>query len=370
MASTVPQTTFDQNNNKLLKIAWQRQQTYDKNAARYQSRFVTLRAWLAILSIAVVVLSITEALYSENLNLWGRELLNNSLLLLPIAMTGLLAFSVRFDRGQNWILLRGNAESLKMEIYYYRTRVGDYTENRDIVLAKRLKEISERMRGGPVHQGALFPYEEEPDSDLMLGVLIQLLLQIQRVILRCSKQLWNFLFQLQQRSTDPIAAENKFTDLTIPEDYICYRLENQFNWYRKKAKKLAKQLQFFQSAIYLFGGIGTLLGALEPLRSWVAMTTAITGAATNYLEFKRLEASLVGYNQAADALYDIRAWWYSLTPGERDRPKNFQKLVSSCEETIRSEHSSWLQDMQDRLANLYGTSEEESGEATQNHEPE
>ncbi|MGF1567724.1 MAG: hypothetical protein ACFCVD_06595, partial [Nodosilinea sp.] len=35
-------------------------------------------------------------------------------------------------------------------------------------------------------------------------------------------------------------------------------------------------------------------------------------------------------------------------------PVNFEKLVVSTEETIRSEHGSWLQDMQDRLADLYG----------------
>ncbi|MGF1571412.1 MAG: hypothetical protein ACFCVD_25600, partial [Nodosilinea sp.] len=39
-------------------------------------------------------------------------------------------------------------------------------------------------------------------------------------------------------------------------------------------------------------------------------------------------------------------------------PVNFEKLVVSTEETIRSEHGSWLQDMQDRLADLYG---DESG---------
>ncbi|HEY9734669.1 MAG TPA: hypothetical protein V6D06_00250, partial [Trichocoleus sp.] len=71
-------------------------------------------------------------------------------------------------------------------------------------------------------------------------------------------------------------------------------------------------------------------------------------------EFKRVEATLVGYNQAADALYDVRAWWLSLTPQEQGNPENVTLLVKSTEETIRSEHLSWLQDMQDKLAQLYG----------------
>lgn len=110
----------------------------------------------------------------------------------------------------------------------------------------------------------------------------------------------------------------------------------------------------------MFGGLGTFVAALDNYRGWVAVTTAVGDAFTNYLEFKRVEVSLVGYNQAADTLYDIRAWWFSLTEAEQGEKSNFSKLVSSCESVIHSENASWLQDMQDSLAQLYGQSEDES----------
>lgn len=347
--------------NQLLKAAWNRQKAYSENASRYQNRFVFLRGLLAVLSVLVVVLSVVEGRVDRIApeSIW-KQGIDGALLILPITITALLAFSVKFDRGQNWVLLRGNAESLKMEIYYYRTRVGPYQTHRDAVLAKRIKLISERIKGSPVHQGALAPYEEGSDSSPRMGLLVRLVVGLYRGVAKLLNSLWRALFQFKEARVEA-AKDDKFSDLDDPQRYLAYRLEDQFNWYRSKAKELARQLQLFQSGVYIFGGMGTLLAATSNLKGWVAVTTALTGALTNYLEFKRVEASLVGYNQAADALYDIRAWWYSLPAAERNS-HNFRKLVKSCEETIRSEHSSWLQDMQDRLSHLYGTGDEDSEE--------
>ena len=345
-------------NNQLLTAAWERQKVYSNNASRYEERFIILRILIAALNVLVVVLAVLQQPASQSQ--WGG-VLDVLLLMLPITITALLAFSVQFDGGQSWILLRGNAEALKMEIYYYRTRVGTYGDNRDVVLAKQIKLFSERMKGSPVHQGALSPYEEEEVPTFRTGLLIRLVLLTYKGLYTLFNNLWRILFQWEEQKSKDSGGDDKYSDLTDPEKYLTCRLENQFNWYRRKAKKLARQLQMFQAGVYLFGGVGTLLAASE-LKSWVAMTTSLTGAFTNYLEFKRVEANLIGYNQAADALYDIRAWWLALSAAERDQPENFKKLVESCEETIRNEHASWLQDMQDRLAKLYGTGDDDQSD--------
>ncbi|MDA0269358.1 MAG: DUF4231 domain-containing protein [Cyanobacteria bacterium] len=355
--------TPDPNANKLLKAAWQRQAAYDQNASRYQRRFVFIRTLLSVLSVAVVILAVMEGQKFETP--WGLldtpwDLTGKGLLLLPVTITALLAFSVRFDRGQNWVLLRGNAESLKMEIYYYRTRVGAYQHHRNEALSKRIKQISEGLKGSPIHQGALSPYEEELDSPFRIGIIIRLVSGIAKGISGLVDRLWAVLFQFKVEKARASPENDYYSDLTDPETYLKYRLENQFDWYRSKAKKMAQQLQAFQAGIYLFGGIGTLLATTETYNSSVAITTAMVSAFNNYLEFKRVEISLVGYNQAADTLYDIRVWWYSLSDAERGEFDNFSKLVTSCEETIHSENSSWLQDMQDRLAQLYGNGDDDN----------
>ena len=372
-------------NTKLLEAAWQRQQVYSKNASRHQRRFLLLRSLLATLSVMVVMLAVVEG---NGLNSPWDTIVGHTLLVLPITITALLAFSVRFDRGQNWILLRGRAESLKTEIYYYRTCVNPYEKkDRDALLSKRIQYISDGIKGSPVHQGALSPYEYEvtpSGKDNRPKPRMGLVILMGSVILKGGAKLigivWDFLFEFKEENSSPQTEEeeNRCSDLTDPEHYLQFRLVTQFEWYRKQSKKLAQQLHIFQTSVYIFGGVGTLLAAFDISRSWVAVTTALVGAFTNYLEVKRIEASLVGYNQAADTLYDIRAWWYSLPEEERHDPatkrpdqKKFQHLVNSCEGTIRSETTSWLQDMQDRLAQLYGvddgdSDDESNGVATKN----
>ena len=193
----------------------------------------------------------------------------------------------------------------------------------------------------------------------------KLVKQIGQWLEQWSEGVKRFLFGGLDKSSEQAdrKRDDKYSDLEPPQ-YLNYRLEDQFDWYRKKCKQLDRQLQSLQTWVYLLGGTGTFLAAVQ-LQSWVAVTTGFTGALINYLEFKRVEATLVGYNQAADALYDIRAWWTSLSTIEQKNPENFALLVKSTEETIRSEHTSWLQDMQDKLAQLYGKAETPEDEPEQ-----
>jgi hypothetical protein len=404
-------------NLKLLGYAWERFDTYNDNASKAQNRFFFVRGLLAYLSVLVVFLSVLQpvilirvsnsqafegqdigdmsliALFVEatqgfswnNPNTWltpfswigGLALVDFLLILLPILVTGLLAFAVKFDRGHNWILLRGNSESLKMEIYHYRTRTKQYKHHRNSTLAERIQLISERVKGSAVHQAALSPYEGQPPTRLKRGIVVIFFQKLMRFLRRRVRQVLDFLFQFRevednsqtesdQSQSPEEKAQAEFLEFYADLDadaYIHYRLEDQFNWYRSKAKTYDRNYQVLQASVYFFGGVGTLLAAIG-FQNWVAFSTALATSFASYLEYKRVEATLVGYNQAADALYDIRAWWFSLSPEERAKTTNFDKLVVSTEETIRSEHTSWLQDMQDRLANLYGdTGDEEASES-------
>ena len=57
--------------------------------------------------------------------------------------------------------------------------------------------------------------------------------------------------------------------------------------------------------------------AVAGLQLWVAVTVAIVGALTTYLEAMQLEATIMLYNQAATNLEGIRAWWTALPPDSR-----------------------------------------------------
>lgn len=357
----------------LLDNAWERHRVYSKNATKSQERFLAVERLITLLALLVVILAVAHPVVLRqvaasgnpaDLNkqlplslLFGQPqhvglgMLNLLLIILPIMITALRAFAVKFSRGHSWVMLRGNAEALKMEIFYYRTRVKQYQTNRNIELAEKIQQISKRLKGSVVHQQAMFPYENQRPTRLRMGAVFWVITRLAALVHRLASWVWQFLFAVEEEADSLPKDPDRTSDLD-PEGYIKYRLEEQFDWYRRKARSYDRQHQILQTSVYVFGGLGTLLAAIG-FQSWVAVTAALATAFINYLEYRRVEVTLMGYNQAADTLYDIRTWWCSLSEAEQADFSNFEKLVVNTEETIRSEHNSWLQDMQDRLENLY-----------------
>jgi hypothetical protein len=79
----------------------------------------------------------------------------------------------------------------------------------------------------------------------------------------------------------------------------------------------------------------------------------------SFLEFRRLDSTLVGYNQTATNLENILCWWHALSSEARADQKNVEKLVESSERVIRAETVGWVQEMRDAMANLYKTDEKD-----------
>lgn len=377
-SSDPPLATLDLDSDPipLLNTVWERQRAFSKNATDAQERFFTLERIITLLAVAIVVLAVAQPIVLNRLidtpEDYGQRLpfdlllnfprhrllgsINLLLIFLPIATTALRAYAIKFSRGNSWVLLRGSAETLKMEIFYFRTRVKHYRTNRNAELANRIQLISKRLEGSAVQQRALYPYENQPKMRVRLGLLLRWSKAISTWANRLIESCIEFFVGIREEVAEqPDSAsqdrDDRLSDLN-PEGYLQYRLENQFDWYRRKARIYDRQHQILQTSAYIFGGFGTLLAAIG-FQAWVAVTAALAAAFISYLEYRRVEATVMGYTQAADALYDIRTWWMSLSNAERADFDNFEKLVVNTEETIRSENNSWLQDMQDRLADLY-----------------
>ena len=88
------------------------------------------------------------------------------------------------------------------------------------------------------------------------------------------------------------------------------------------------------------------------LEIWLALTTTLVTAISAFLEYRQLEKNLIRYNQTASELASLRSWWFALSIAEQADPHNFSLLVSQTETTIYSEHSTWVQEMQDAMAEL------------------
>lgn len=88
------------------------------------------------------------------------------------------------------------------------------------------------------------------------------------------------------------------------------------------------------------------------LEVWVALTAALVGAFSTFLEYQQVENSLMKYNQAATDLANVKAWWTALSYKEKTDPKNTDMLVGNAEKILQSELLGWVQQMEDALAEL------------------
>ncbi|MDX2217103.1 MAG: DUF4231 domain-containing protein [Oculatellaceae cyanobacterium bins.114] len=329
--------------NPILEDAWDRYSRYDFNATKAQKRFIQQRKLILVLGVAATTLAIIYTVLenrSENGIPWLSDFVNRFLqdqflpalhvfvVLVPILSTALIAYSLRFNMGANWIALRSSAEALKKEIYLYRMRVGEYsptalgTETRDVHLAKKAKIINKRLMETQVNQTGLEAYKGKLPP---------------------------------QYST--AEGDDGFSDMTA-EQYLLWRIEDQFTYYQRKSVKFTTELQRFQLVIILLGGLGTALAAFN-LEIWVAISGALATAFATFLEFKGVETTIVACNTAAADLYDVRTWWRALSDDSKASSANIETLVQSAEAIVQSENAGWVQEMRDALAEIYSGDKEE-----------
>ncbi len=365
-----------------LRQAWERFVVYDENASRHQKNFRHLQLAILFLSVIGTGLALLQNSLDHHLDraniykqeieeygkqeksltthteekliigntisinkpkngvkatfkltlkhwfIWGEsffhtmsEILRSFIIFIPIMITALLAAANRFNTGAKWLLLRGSAQSVMREIFKYRARADHYFSNekgqptREERLAERLKDINSSLLQTDINTSALQSYKNTLPP------------------LNC------------------IASNDDGISRLSPEQYLSYRLEDQYNYYVKKTSQLEKKFKQLQWAIYIVGGIGTLLAAFG-MEIWIALTSSLVAAFGTYLEYQQTEKTLIKYNRAAFELNNVKTWWIALPAFAQEDQTNIDSLVMRTEQILNSEFSDWMQEMQNVLSSL------------------
>ncbi|TAK14367.1 MAG: DUF4231 domain-containing protein [Anaerolineae bacterium] len=312
--------------NPTLIDAWQVFADFDLNAINTQDRFRRLRRQILMLGVVATVMAIVYEGYvaastAAFIGIPVATMFRVVVVLLPITVSMLLTWANRFERGLNYVLLRGAAETLKREIFEFRTKKGEYNdaahvlEPRELKLWQRVQTISERLMKTEVNKDGLETYK---------GIL---------------------------PPANAVAPNDDGFSFLPPDAYIRQRLEDQLSFYQGKIVRYGKKIRELNWRIILFGAVGTALAAFG-FEIWIAATTAIVGAITTYLEYNQYENTLIGYNQAARDLESIRMWWRATPSLEKEDHTTFERLVENTESVLSNEHGGWIQNMKDALEAL------------------
>ena len=265
----------------------------------------------------------------------GWRLVHYVILVIPIVLTVLVTAANKFKQGNKWLLLRAGAEAIKREIYRYRVRAGDYKEvlgaltapadpatpqlpppTPEQVLAQRVEDITRRTMRTDVNSAALLTYDNKAGFPPYVKY----------------------------------SGDDGFSFLT-PDRYVQVRLADQLTYYKRTVVKHERKLKMFQWSIYIVGGLGTLLAAINQ-QVWIALTTAVAAAFATYLSYQQTESTVTKYNQAFTDLENVKSWWTALPAAEQSQQENVDTLVKHTEEVLQSELDGWVQQMQNALAEL------------------
>jgi len=302
----------------VLKTAWKHFADFDNTAEYQQDQFLLLRRWVLYFSIFATFL----AIILENFRaLFARQfvsVLQVILILVPIVGSGIMAYINIFRQGQRYLAMRAGAEEILKDIFLYRT-VMQHNPDRNKWLKERLAEIQRQVHrtlGGEV---VVKPYTGK-----------------------------NF--------NPRYYADAKDADLGIDdldsEEYMRVRLESQLNWHVSRIQKHDKARIRLTIYILIFGGLGALFAGLDMLITgiavWVALTTAITSAITNWQELMGISVTIPNYSKVILELNILRDHWLSLTPQEKTSTE-FYKLVQNTEKVLWSQNVQFISAMQESL---------------------
>lgn len=327
----------------VLMQAWETFAYYDYNANLQQKKFNNMQLSILIFGVISTFLVIFQQVFAPDNDkavsrlmspekLWGNKdvplwpfwwTLHYILIFIPIFLTVLVTAANRFKQGSKWLLLRAGAESIKREIFRYRTRAMYYNQKPEQQLAQRIEDITRRTMRTEVNSSSLKPYnKDEKDKTLPAEIF----------------------------SGEGDGKDDGFSYLA-PDRYIAIRLTDQAEFYRKGAIKLERELNTLYWATFIIGGLGSFLAAIG-LEVWIAVTTSIVGASVTYLGYKQTERKLMKYNQSSTDLSNVKGWWNALSAEEQANQKNIDSLVEHTEQVLQSELDGWIQQMQNALAEL------------------
>jgi hypothetical protein len=136
------------------------------------------------------------------------------------------------------------------------------------------------------------------------------------------------------------------------EGYMTLRLEDQLAWHIRKIQTHQNKRKRFIFLILIAGGIGSLLAGIDfivnGIAIWVALSTAVATAITNWKELLELDIMIPNYSKVILELNILRDNWMSLEPYERTQGEFF-KVVRATEKLLWSQNVEYISAMRESM---------------------
>lgn len=311
-------------NDPALLYAWQLYISYDAASNRQKFWHSTLRSWIIIAGLLTSTLAIGSAL--PYLGIVFTELTSFVRLLLialPIAIAGMMTFASQFTPSLAWILYRVAAETIRREIYLYRMKSGEYSDEKEPdILKKQEKFIAnvEKANNQVDELNTVIPFLQRLELD--------------------GEQIREYI---KTKKLTDTPKDDGFSPLTGVQ-YVEWRIIPQRNWYIHRINDDYKKLRLSRMYMIAIAGFGSLLAAIGGgFEHYVVITTAAGLAASTYVQLRMFGQTYIGYHLTAKKLDMHIARWMMYTEEEKNAAVQVDYLVHAMEDIFQDERMTWMQ---------------------------
>ena len=305
----------------LLDVAAQRERLYDRTRTFYQMP----RATLLALSVTIACSSTTLALVVE------EDDQSSILYYVVVVLPAVLVVVDSIDS-----FLRTNAAAsaaaraaglVRQQIFYYRTRAGQYA---DAIMAAKAKAansdlVSMRQRR-LVEQLGIIDATLATSGALPIEGRGTLRLAIADVA-----SAWETAFENVITAGPGATKAGRLTG----DEYIDARLNPSLRATSRSATGYLVIALGAHVLMYAAAATGTVLATLG-LSKWVAMTVAFSTAMTRVIQTFRVDELRKANAKAMSALSAARLYWRALPREERGRQVEIDRLINSVEGTLEA----------------------------------
>ncbi len=302
---------------RVLKEAWTLFASYDAAARTLRRNFELTQNTLLVGGVTATLLALLQQAVHVRALHWA-------VLVAPLALGALIAFAGRRAAGKRWVAVRAAAESVKSEIYRYRTQLSTYADSRlsghdpalrPQLLATRLNKIEERLMTTEASSGAIRPYA---------GRLPPLVF-----------------------SAD---GDDDGLSVLAPDEYVERRVSSQISYYKRRVETLERRRMAMQVIAVVASAAGALVAAAGA-ETWVALTTALGAAPLSYLAYLQIDNTIVAYNRSSTRLEGITRVWLA-RPAASRTSQACSRFITAAEAALTTELSTWADEMNEALREL------------------
>lgn len=322
---------WELDDNDVVKRILARCRSYDLTAVKLQRNGHRVGVGILVLGVIAVFLAVLNR--EAEPSGFAHDLFRWVLIVLPALVAALVALDGVSASSKRWVLIRAACESIRREVFVWRTRSGVYSS------------------------AAIDAHPEVSDAtELLVDRVASIEAQLMGSVVSAS----TVFVALPDEHVDASAWDDGLSRLDSSR-YLSLRLDDQLSYYRRKIAKLQPQRRAYQAFGILAGAAGSILATAEQT-IWMPVAFAVGTALGAYAKQRQLDTTILGFGHASAALTEIRTRW-DARPASRHTRIAFDQLVADVETALELEQGNWSAQMKVGLDSPFPQFDEAGAEA-------